>query len=366
MHMDTTEALTVELADRAYPIHFSGSLKALKDDVAALREQGRAVRVISDANLLTAQPGILDQAGFEPDERLTLPAGEQTKSVGHYSQALSFLAAQAANRDCALFAFGGGVIGDLSGYVAASYLRGIDFYQIPTTLLSMVDSSVGGKTGINLPEGKNLVGAFWQPKAVYIETALLETLPAREFAAGMAEVIKYGMLYDDALFADLEKVAVLHARAPELPDIVRRCCAIKAQIVAEDEKETAASGGRALLNLGHTFAHAIENVAGYGQYLHGEAVAIGLHLATRLSVELGQTDTSNTARVVALLERYALPTRLQSPLPVGQLMAAMQRDKKNRSGRLRLVSMQALGQAVTSDGIDTALVESLWKEVDAQ
>jgi 3-dehydroquinate synthase len=364
--MNTTQALTVELASRAYPIYFSGSLETLKNDLTALREQGRAVRVISDANLLAKQSEILKQAGFNDDERLTLPAGEQTKSVEHYSKALSFLAGQAANRDCALFAFGGGVIGDLAGFVAASYLRGIDFYQIPTTLLSMVDSSVGGKTGINLPEGKNLVGAFWQPKAVYIETSLLKTLPAREFAAGMAEVIKYGMLYDAELFADLEKYDVLDPQSPELPDVIRRCCAIKAQIVADDEKETAAFGGRALLNLGHTFAHAIENVAGYGQYLHGEAVAIGLYLATRLSVELGQIDTLNTARANALIERCALPTRLKAPLPLERLMAAMQRDKKNRGGRLRFVSMQALGQAITSDGIEAPLIEALWKEVGAE
>jgi len=362
----STQPLTVELAERAYPIHFSDSLGALKNDVAALRAAGRGVRVLSDAKVLDAQPDVLEEAGFKQDEILTLPSGETTKSVEFFSQALSFLADQSANRDCALFAFGGGVIGDLAGYVAASYLRGIDFYQIPTTLLSMVDSSVGGKTGINLPEGKNLVGAFWQPKAVYIETRLLETLPAREFAAGMAEVIKYGMLHDLEFFAELEQTPTLTPQSPELAGIVRRCCAIKAQIVANDEKETAASGGRALLNLGHTFAHAIENVAGYGQYLHGEAVAIGLNLATQLSVQLGQIDASNIARANALIERCALPTRLKAPLPIADLMAAMQRDKKNRYGRLRFVSMQALGHAVTTDGVDAALVEALWQGIGAE
>jgi len=230
----------------------------------------------------------------------------------------------------------------------------------------MVDSSVGGKTGINLPEGKNLVGAFWQPKAVYIETRLLETLPSREFTAGMAEVIKYGMLYDSNFFKELEQVNTLSASSPELAAIVRRCCAIKAEIVADDEKETAASGGRALLNLGHTFAHAIENVAGYGQYLHGEAVGIGLNLATHLSAEIGQIDASDIARAKTLIERYGLPTALKSPLPISDLMAAMQRDKKNRGGKLRLVSMQALGQAVTTDGVDGALIEALWKTIGAE
>ncbi len=362
----STEALNVQLAERSYPIHFSQVAEQLKADVAALRAAGRSVRVISDARLLNAHPRYLAQAGFEDDEILSLPAGEPTKSVEFFSQCLSFLAGQAANRDCGLFAFGGGVIGDLAGYVAASYLRGIDFYQIPTTLLSMVDSSVGGKTGINLPEGKNLVGAFWQPKAVYIDTALLQTLPSREFAAGMAEVIKYGMLADLELFNDLEALDGLDASSPELPAIVRRCCAIKAQVVADDEKETAASGGRALLNLGHTFAHAIENVAGYGQYLHGEAVGIGLSLATRLSVALAQIPASDITRVDRVVSQFQLPTRLNEALKISDLMAAMQRDKKNRSGRLRFVTMTTLGTAVTTDGVESDGVEALWREAGAE
>lgn len=361
-----TETLTVQLAERSYPIHFSKVAEALKAEVAALRAAGRSVRVISDARVLNAHPSYLAQAEFEDSEILSLPAGEKTKSVDFLSHSLSFLASQSCNRDCALFAFGGGVIGDLAGYVAASYLRGIDFYQIPTTLLSMVDSSVGGKTGINLPEGKNLVGAFWQPKAVYIDTALLETLPAREFAAGMAEIIKYGMLADKQLFDDLVALDGLEASSAELSDIVRRCCAIKAQVVADDEKETAASGGRALLNLGHTFAHAIENVAGYGQYLHGEAVGIGLSLATGLSVALKQIDESEVARIDRILCQFQLPTRLNEPLKISDLMAAMQKDKKNRSGQLRFVSMTQIGKAVTSEGVDANLVEDLWREAGAE
>ena len=361
-----TEALTVRLAERSYPIHFSRVAEALEADVSALRAAGRSVRVISDARVLHAHPSYLAQAGFEDNEILSLPAGEPTKSIESFSQCLSFLAGAAANRDCALFAFGGGVIGDLTGYVAASYLRGIDFYQIPTTLLSMVDSSVGGKTGINLPEGKNLVGAFWQPKAVYIDSGLLQTLPAREFAAGMGEVIKYGMLADLELFNDLVALDGLHASSPELPAVVRRCCAIKAQVVAEDETETASSGGRALLNLGHTFAHAIENVAGYGQYLHGEAVGIGLSLATQLSIVLGQIPASDRGRVDRVISQFQLPVRLNAPLKLSDLMAAMQRDKKNRSGRLRFVTMTQLGTAVTSDGIDVALIEQIWREAGAE
>lgn len=361
-----TKPLTVLLAERSYPIHFSEVAEKLRADVAAVRVAGRPVRVISDARVLNVHPDYLAQAGFEDSEILSLPAGEPTKSVEFYSQALSYLASASANRDVALFAFGGGVIGDLAGYVAASYLRGIDFYQIPTTLLSMVDSSVGGKTGINLPEGKNLVGAFWQPKAVYIDTALLPTLPPREFAAGMAEVIKYGMLADLELFNGLVALDGLDASWPELPAIVRRCCAIKAQVVADDEKETAASGGRALLNLGHTFAHAIENVAGYGQYLHGEAVGIGLSLATRLSAAIDQIPSTDIARVDQVVSQFQLPTRLNEALKIDELMSAMQKDKKNRAGKLRFVTMTALGTAVTTDGVEPELVETIWREAGAE
>ena len=361
-----TETLIVQLAERSYPIHFSDVAERLRADISNLRASGRSVRVISDALVLKAHPEYLTQLGFEDGEILSLPGGEATKSVEFFSQALSHLAGTASNRDCALFAFGGGVIGDLAGYVAASYLRGIDFYQIPSTLLSMVDSSVGGKTGINLPEGKNLVGAFWQPKAVYIDTALLQTLSPREFAAGMAEVIKYGMLADLELFNDLVALKGLDANSAELPAIVRRCCAIKAQIVADDEKETAASGGRALLNLGHSFAHAIENAAGYGQYLHGEAVGIGLSMATQLSVALEQIPSSDIALTDKVLHQFQLPTRLNEPLKLNDLMAVMQLDKKNRGGQLRFVTMTKLGSAVTTSSIDLALIEQLWHKAGAE
>lgn len=357
-----TEALHVELADRAYPIHFHSAREQLAREIQRLRDAGHGLAAIADQGLLDAQPRLLAELGLRPEECLALPPGEPTKSIQPFSRCLSFLAKRALNRDGVLFALGGGVTGDLAGYVAASYLRGIRFYQMPTTLLAMVDSSVGGKTGINLPEGKNLVGAFWQPQAVSIDTRLLQTLPARELAAGMAEVLKYGLLADAGLFTDLEQMDTLGPGSPELPSIIRRCCAIKARIVAEDEKETAASGGRALLNLGHTFAHAIENVAGYGDYLHGEAVAIGLHLAARLSLALGKIEESEVARVTALLQRYQLPVRLKQNLPLAELMEAMRRDKKNRGGHLRFVTLHTVGQAITSDGIDPATIERIWQQ----
>ena len=361
-----TETLIVQLAKRSYPIHFSDVAERLKADLSNLRASGRSVRVISDARVLKAHPEYLTEIGFEDDEILSLPAGEATKSIEFFSQALSHLAGTASNRDCALFAFGGGVIGDLAGYVAASYLRGIDFYQIPSTLLSMVDSSVGGKTGINLPEGKNLVGAFWQPKTVYIDTALLQTLSPREFTSGMAEVIKYGMLADLELFNDLVALKGLDANSSELPAIVRRCCAIKAQIVADDEKETASAGGRALLNLGHSFAHAIENAAGYGEYLHGEAVAVGLAMATRLSAAIGQIPDSDIMQVEELIGKFELPVRLNHALKISDLMAVMQLDKKNRGGKLRFVTMTCLGTTVTTDDVDSNTIEELWQTVGAQ
>ena len=360
-----TETLIVQVAERSYPIHFSDVAERLKADISNLRASGRSVRVISDAGVLKAHPEYLSQLGFEDGEILSLPSGEATKSIEFFSKALSHLAGTASNRDCALFAFGGGVIGDLAGYVAASYLRGIDFYQIPSTLLSMVDSSVGGKTGINLPEGKNLVGAFWQPKAVYIDTALLQTLSPREFAAGMAEVIKYGMLADLELFNDLVAFKGLDANSAELPTIVRRCCAIKAQIVADDEKETAALSGRALLNLGHSFAHAIENTAGYGQYLHGEAVAIGLGMATRLSAAIGQIPERDIKQVEEIIEKFGLPIRLNQALKISDLMAVMQHDKKNRGGQLRFVTITSLGTTVTTDDVDSNTIEELWQTVGA-
>ncbi len=361
-----TQALQVELADRSYPIHFESPREVLARQIGHLRDAGHGLAAIVDQGLLEAQPTLLADLGLQPEECLALPAGEPTKATEPFSRSLSFLADRALNRDSVLFALGGGVIGDLAGFVAASYLRGISFHQVPTTLLAMVDSSVGGKTGINLPEGKNLVGAFWQPEAVYIDTTILQTLPAREFAAGMAEVIKYGLLADAELFNELERLDTLHSGSPELAQMIRRCCAIKARVVAEDEKETAASGGRALLNLGHTFAHAIENVAGYGDYLHGEAVAIGLHLAAILSVELGHIKAREISRISDLLQRYELPVRLKQNLPVEDLMEAMRRDKKNRSGQLRFVTLQKIGQAVTSDGIDPTQITRIWEEASAK
>jgi 3-dehydroquinate synthase len=231
-------------------------------------------------------------------------------------------------------------------------------------LLAMVDSSVGGKTGVNLRAGKNLAGAFHQPRGVFIATKFLATLPAREFAAGMAEVIKYGLLGDAGLFEQLEHSPLTLASA-ELPAVIRRCCAIKARIVEADERERAPKGGRALLNLGHTFGHAIEQATGYRRYLHGEAVAVGLASVARLSQQLGHLTAADVARIEAVLSAHALPVRLVAALPVSELMAAMTRDKKARSGMPRFVILPRLGEAATRDGILPALVEATWRQVGA-
>ncbi len=331
---------------------------------ACLEEERRCAFLI-DAAAGEAQGGFLEQAvGDLPV--LEMPGGEKTKSLESLGRVYDFLAAEGFDRGGRLFVVGGGVIGDLGGFAASSYLRGIEFYQVPTTLLAMVDSSVGGKTGINIPAGKNLVGAFHQPKAVFIGASLLESLPEREFSAGMAEVIKYGLLADAEMFERLRTGARLRAGSPELPEIIRRCCEIKAEIVREDEKEEAASGGRALLNLGHTFGHAIEQAAGYGEYLHGEAVAIGLVMAGELSRVLGNIDADTVKAIRTVVRAYGLPDALRAPLPKDVLLGAMKRDKKVKSGRLRFVALRRIGEALTVEDVAEDDIANLWRQFGAE
>jgi len=358
------ESLRVNLGERSYSLYFGRDLgAAVRSEVDALVQAGRKAVVLTDRNVASHQVDGL-RAMFGDAATLVLEAGEETKSLREYGRVLDFLAEQRVDRTSVLFAVGGGVIGDLGGFAAASYLRGIEFFQVPTTLLSMVDSSVGGKTGINLKAGKNLVGAFHQPKAVFVATDLLSTLPKREFAAGMAEVIKAGLLGDVALFDQLERTPLTVA-SPELAAVIRTCCALKARVVEADERELAKEGGRALLNLGHTFGHAIEQVTGYGVYLHGEAVAIGLAAAARLSARLGFLTAAEIERVDRVVVAYGLPVRLREPLPLEKLMTAMARDKKVRGGLLRFVVLKKLGDAATQSGVDPALVESVWRELGA-
>lgn len=356
--------LAVELGAKSYPIHFpSDTTEAIRDLLAANTKAGRSNILLTDDGVARAQSKFLAEA-FGSTPRLIVPAGERTKSLETFGKVLDFLAANRINRQGVLWVVGGGVVGDLGGFAAASYLRGLRYVQVPTTLLAMVDSSVGGKTGINLSAGKNLVGAFHHPGAVFIGREFVQTLPPREFAAGMAEVIKYGLLGDAALFAQLEQRPV-DARSAELPAVIRRCCQLKADIVRADELELAAEGGRALLNLGHTFGHAVEQVTGYTTYLHGEGVAIGLAAAARLSHKLGLLTAADIERVERTVAAHHLPVRLRGPLPLTELQTATTRDKKNRADGVRFVILNSLGQAATRSGIAPALVEAVWREVGA-
>lgn len=357
--------LEVKVAGSGYPIsfHATGAAESLRGAVEAFARAGRRSFAVTDERVAATQARFLADA-LPGVPVMTLPAGEATKSLPHLGAIWDFLAAERADRRCVLWLIGGGVVGDLGGFAAATYLRGVDCVQVPTTLLAMVDSSVGGKTGLNLAAGKNLAGAFHHPAAVHICPDFLTTLPPREFAAGAAEVIKYGLLGDAELFAGLERTP-LTASHPDLLAIVRRCCEIKAEVVAADPRETAPEGGRALLNLGHTFGHAIERVAGYGAYLHGEAVAVGLCAAARLSRDLGTLDTAAVERVDRCVAAHALPVRLREPLAVADLLDAMSRDKKNRDGRLRFVTLEALGRAVTRGDVPVAAAEQVWRELGA-
>ena len=358
------QELKVEVGERSYPIILANNVvETVSTQVRDLTASGRKLAVLTDNHVQASQHEALNQM-FGTLPVFAVEAGEGAKSLTGFGSVLDFLAANRIDRSGALFAVGGGVVGDLGGFAAAAWLRGIDLYQIPTTLLAMVDSSVGGKTGINLSAGKNLVGAFHQPRAVFIATDFLRTLPPREFAAGMAEVIKYGLLADVQLFDRLARDP-LAVGSPDLAKVIRRCCELKAAVVKADERELAKEGGRALLNLGHTFGHAIEQVAGYGVYLHGEAVAIGLCAAAKLSQALGMLTEAEAARVEKVVESHALPAKLRQPLPLADLFSAMSRDKKVRSGVPRFVVLNKLGEAKTADDVPVALARGAFRSVGA-
>ena len=360
-------SLNVQLSGYEYPIEIGYDLEqVILEKVLGLQKIGVNVVVIVDSGLRKKNSSFL-QDFLESCPTLTLPSGETTKSAEYLLQIWDFLSIHKVDRSSAIFAVGGGVIGDLAGFAAATYLRGIDLYQIPTTLLSMVDSSVGGKTGINLTAGKNLVGAFHQPKGVFMDLNVLATLPDREFSAGMAEVIKYGLIGNQRLFQELsERNETLTFKSEELVKLVATCCMEKAKVVQADERETASGqGGRALLNLGHTFAHAIEAVAGYGDYLHGEAVAIGLVCAMRLSKSIGYCLTDSEEGLEKTLLSFGLPIRLRKPLPTVDLMDRMKSDKKVKHGKLRFVLLKNFGCAFVTDDVQNEKVNAVWQSIGA-
>src|SRR5580658_10825870 len=357
--------VNVSLGSRSYPIFIGGRILGDVGARCAQLQLGRRCVIISDHNvapLYAAKAAAsLRKAGFE-SLLATVPAGETSKSLRVFQTCCDLLAGHRLERKSFIVALGGGVIGDLAGFVAATYLRGIAFVQAPTSLLAQVDSSVGGKVGVNLAAGKNLVGAFHQPRLVLCDLAALRTLPLREFRAGLAEVIKYGIICDPALFARLERdLPLLLRRNPKvLAEVVGRCCEIKADIVRQDETETSL---RAILNFGHTIGHAIEAVAGYGKYLHGEAISIGQVAAARLSVRSTGLPSEDAARIQRWLARAGLPVAITlSPRRQTALIEAMRLDKKVSDGQIRFVLARRLGQVepgqkVAPEWIREALAE---------
>jgi 3-dehydroquinate synthase len=338
--------IRVELKERAYDILIGhGTLAEVGRFIEGRCAAKRAI-LITDVNVRQPHAERVQTAlvgGGIGVDLLTVPPGEPSKSVAEAERLWNELSRLRADRKTIIVAVGGGVIGDLAGFVAATFARGLRFIQIPTTLLAQVDSSVGGKVGINLPTAKNIVGAFWQPAGVLIDLDCLATLPRREYLSGLAEVVKYGVILDAEFFAYLEQnVAGLLARdAAVLEHIVARSCQLKAMVVEQDEREE--TGIRAVLNYGHTFCHAIETVTGYGHYLHGEAVAIGMVCASRLAASLGRIPSEMTDRQATLLRSLGLPSDADE-LPVEELLSAMQHDKKSEHGELRFVLPQEMGR----------------------
>jgi 3-dehydroquinate synthase len=338
------ETITVALGERSYPIHVGAGL------LEGTALYGTAATQILIVTNEVVAPLYLERvrsalAGRQL-ETVVLPDGERYKTLAAYSTVLDRLVDARFHRDACLVALGGGVIGDLTGFAAASYQRGVDFVQLPTTLLAQVDSSVGGKTAVNHPRAKNMIGAFHQPIAVLADTDTLKTLPPRELSAGLAEIIKYGVIVDLEFFAWLEEhIEALRALDPAaLRHAIRRSCEIKASIVAEDERER---GRRALLNLGHTFGHSLETLGDYERWLHGEAVAIGTVLAARTSEALGWLDAGSCERIESLLIRAGLPTRARG-IDANALLQGMRGDKKADQAGLKLVLIEQLGCAIVT------------------
>ena len=350
------QTLYVELGERRYPIFIGSDL-----DPKALLEpyiHGRQVMIVSNetvAPLYLARYVAAIEALGKTVATCILPDGEKYKNIEHLNLIFDALLASGFNRDCTVLALGGGVIGDMAGFASSCFQRGVYFIQVPTTLLSQVDSSVGGKTGINHPLGKNMIGAFQQPQVVLADMSQLKTLPSRELSAGLAEVIKYALLGDADFLTWLEQHmdALVQGDEAALAEAVYRSCAHKARIVANDEKE---QGERALLNLGHTFGHAIESYLGYGEWLHGEAVATGMVMAADLSQRMGWISAEDLTRTKNIIQRANLPI-VCPQIPLDDFLAYMAHDKKVLNGQLRLVLMQAVGQAIITRTFDVELMK---------
>lgn len=350
------KTLSLDLGTRSYPIYIG---RELLDRSACLIPHITGKRVVIVTNT-TVAPLYLERVSasvqtYQPLS-VVLPDGEQYKTLEVVNRIYDALLAAHCDRKTTLIALGGGVVGDMAGFAAATYQRGVPFIQIPTTLLAQVDSSVGGKTGVNHPLGKNMIGAFHQPRAVVIDTDTLHTLPDQELSAGLAEVIKYGLIDDAEFFAWLEQnmEALLARDAVALSFAIERSCRNKARVVAADERE---SGQRALLNLGHTFGHAIETGCGYGSWLHGAAVAAGMVMAADLSQRLGWLSAAEKQRIEALIARAHLPLRAPAELDATRMLELMGVDKKVMDGKMRLVLLKGIGRALITDAVPPALLK---------
>ena len=366
--LTSSTELQVSLGERSYPILIGSALLDNPDEILRHLPQARVALVTNEtlwplfgntlASRLEAQ-----QIRVVP---IVLPDGEAHKDWTALNRIFDALLEHTCDRKTTLIALGGGVIGDITGFAAATYQRGVPFIQIPTTLLAQVDSSVGGKTAINHPRGKNMIGAFYQPRLVLADTDTLKTLPDREFRSGLAEVIKYGLTLDASFFSWLEaNIDALLARDAEaLMVAIKRSCEIKARVVAADERETAQDGGRALLNLGHTFGHAIETALGYGDWLHGEAVACGMVMAARLSSELGHLRGDDAVRATRLIEKAGLPVATPDVAPE-LLLEHMTRDKKNESGTIKLILLNAIGDAYVDATVSATCIRDFLRRQTA-
>jgi len=363
--MNNIKTLRVELGERHYPIYIGSGLLG-QAELFTRHIAGKQVLVVTNDTvaplyLEKTLAALLASSAARRCDTVILPDGEQYKTLEVLNRIFDTLLSKQFDRSVTLVALGGGVIGDMTGFAAACYQRGVDFIQIPTTLLAQVDSSVGGKTGVNHALGKNMIGAFHQPRCVIADIDTLNTLPDRELSAGIAEVIKYGLIGDPEFFGWLEvNMHKLLARDPaSLMYAVERSCSDKAQVVIADERE---SGVRALLNLGHTFGHAIETGMGYGVWLHGEAVATGMCMAARLSARLGWLSHADVARTEALIQRANLPTRAPVILDTTRFIDLMGVDKKVKDGKIRLVLLEAIGKAIVTDDFAPELLAAVISE----
>lgn len=355
--------IEVKLPQQSYEIEIAaGGLDRLGKRMQPFN-LGKKVLVVSNPEIFQHYGkraiAALESAGFDVSHHI-LPAGEQYKHLdsiqGIYDTALE----NRLERSSTMVALGGGVVGDMTGFAAATWLRGIHFVQVPTSLLAMVDASIGGKTGVNHPKGKNLIGAFYQPRFVLIDPEVLQTLPEREFCAGMAEVIKYGVIWDAQLFENLEAADRLdrleYIDAALLADILGRSCQAKADVVSQDEKE---AGLRAILNYGHTIGHAVESLTGYTQVLHGEAVGIGMVAASRIAMALGMWDETCDKRQFTLIEKAGLPTAIPDGVAVEDILDALQTDKKVKAGQVRFVLPTRMGEATVSDRVTSEVIRQV-------